>query len=421
MLGTLADNEGITIQATSPDITFAPPPRPSDWSLSETDQSAPTYYESSPWRVPPLVGATLLTAVAIPAAVWLTRRARGHRGAFARELERLERHLEANSKDPAADGGVCEGGLKERAREANRRVRGLSGLIEAGHEADGTCPWVAREQRSSKRLEACSLGLSQTLERMKCALEELRVMVEVQRLLGRLERGVGSSSVGEQRDSSEQGQEWGTSSDEEELDCRRDGGGACGGRNGGAGVTPAVGGKVSRRRRGHWGGSSPGVDGGLSPRLFTRVKALAERSDGGAANQATRCVFRPELKEWSAKLASREREAVDRLKFGLQKWDLPKVDEALAQLRLLELTELAGKFEDKKEDTRSKVWRLKEELKVSREGSCGVLWGLIVPGRCQAESNVFARYFRVLRVKIARIGGASRPFSCVAFVLYGAK
>lgn len=346
--------------------------------------------------------------------VRLTRRSCGHhRGAFARKLERLEGELEANSKDPAADGGVCEGGLEEREHKAGQRVQMLSKLVEDGYEADKTCPWVARNQRSARRLKACSLGLSEKLERMKCALEELEVMVDVQRLLGRLDRGVGSSLlIGEQqRDSSEKGQESGASGGEEELECRSDQGGFLGGRNGGAGVTPVIGGEVSGRHRGHsrgrksrgrksrgrgyWRGSSQGVEGGLPPRLLTRVNALAERSHGGTATQATRCVFRRELKQWHGKLALREQETLDQIRFHLDKWDLRKVNEALAQLRLLECTGLVEGFEAEKKDTRSKVWRLRQELKVSREGyflgRSHLCWAGV-----KRSLMVFARVFRDL-------------------------
>lgn len=102
-----------------------------------------------------------------------------------------------------------------------------------------------------------------------------------------------------------------------------------------------------------------------STRMLTRVNALlAAGKMSKDRRRAQRCVFRLELEECCQALAQREQNTVDRLKAGLRKWDLRMVDRALAELRALELWELAESFEDKREDVRSKRLGLVEELRV---------------------------------------------------------
>lgn len=215
-----------------------------------------------------------------------------------------------------------EGSLSHREGEAERRLAELRKLIADALEADKGCPWEARGN-SSRRLRECHKGLSERIVRVKRAAEELAVMREVQRLLGAIDN--------------------------------TNGGGGC------------------------QGGDELTSDGdlGLGTRLYTRVNALlAKRPSGGdGRSSATRCVYRAELRGMYDALAVKEHEAVDRLRNGLQRWDLDAVDMALAQLRLLELPDLVEYFQGKREYVRSKRWRLRDELKVSRPRMAWV-WGL---------------------------------------------
>lgn len=186
-------------------------------------------------------------------------------------------------------------------------------------------------------------------------------MAEVERLLARLDSGGGGVLDGDGLSTGGNGD--GALEDQSDSDAS----------DSDVGVRDASGSAAQERRR-----KRPA-------RLSTRAAILLSRrsngdsgSDGSSngsssSNTATRyvpgCVFREELKRWCDRLSEKEQDAVDWLKLGLQRWDLEMVDRALAQLRLLELPEIVSEFQKRREDVRSKRWRLQRELKVGENWS----------------------------------------------------
>ena len=341
LLGHQTDNL-VTVQDISPDVVFQRPskPKPAQPPIAEVELSG-----TDPQRHPNVDGGVLscltlsvgVAAVTL-AAAWLARRAYARRGAFASELNLLEADSQTSCVDLALDSRMAEGTLEGREREAERRVSALKELITRVAKANKRCPWEARG-KSSRRLAACSKSLSEGLIKAERAAEELSVMSKIERLLHELNNL----------------REGGVYDEEEPSLCSEDGEGV------GAEETGA---SLGDGHRAHSQGRP------LSARLSTRANALlTTRSAGvnGRAAGAVRCVFRAELKRLCDELAAREQQAVDRLKRGLQRWDLDIVDTAISHLRLLELPDLVKGFRERREDVRGKLWGLREELRV-REG-----------------------------------------------------
>lgn len=303
------------------------------------------------------LGATVGSAV----VMWVARREQARRHAFALTVERLERGLESLPEHLARDPALSEGSLGAREQEALRRLDMLKVLIGEGLEAGRRCPWEARG-RSSRRVRDCSRRLSEKAERMERAVEELRVMAEIEQLLGDLD----SNTAEREGEYDDQADFFGSGDDSDSDDSDREG------KNGGHILGP-------RRGEGAVNDSGATVPPSRRPvRLCIRAKALlakraeddygksgpSAKSSGRGENAPGRCVFRAELRNWCATLSAREQEAKNRLNLGLGRWDLKMVDGALAQLRLMELPDLVQAFRGKRNDVRSKLWRLKEELKV---------------------------------------------------------
>lgn len=350
LLGQHDADGAITVQEISPDVVFEPPPKPEAWLL-DTDRSSVTVASGDTHTLPAMAWRASFSAAVTTAGVsmvlWLARRSRARRRAFALALGRLERDFQLIASDPARDPVLLEGSLREREQQAARRLVVLERLTARGLDAARRCPWEARGE-SSRRLGACSRGLSERTAGVERAAEELRVMGEVERLLGVLDGGGGG----------------GSDSDSEGLSSDDDGLGL--GDNGD--IDGGVGSSAVRPRGVVRSGQMQ------SARLLTRANALLGKrfDDGNGRANNTRCVFRAELKGSCAALAAREQQAADRLKLGLQRWDLNMVDRALAHLRLLELPDLVREFQGKREDVRGKLWRLREELRVRVQRSCFV-------------------------------------------------
>lgn len=330
-----------------PDVVFARPATltaPAVLPENKTGRLSP----STPPQHSPLPLPSPSTSAAIAAAAaglaWLAyRRARKRQHAFDLEVDRLE---EAAAQlwhpDPAAAGypgpalRASDGSTADkREREAKRCLAVLEGLLEEGlnalrrleglvvdrAKASRRCPWDARGMNSG-RLAELRRVLSEALAEAERATEEVRLMLEVERLLYALDNN--------------------STNNNEYV------------------VLPP--------KRDDEGGELP------SERLCTRATLMIgttvragdrQQQAAAAAATTTRCVFPLELKACCKALESREQKAVDELKRGLQKWDLNVVDRALGQLRVLELQELAENFEDQKENVRSKRWGLQETLRVS--------------------------------------------------------
>lgn len=313
--------------------------------------------------------AALAVGALVATAACFSHRSRSRRRTFSRKVLQFsaatERALEEERPAGAPHQGrnnsssifrslssrSC-GSLRDRAKEAQRQLATLHELIADGLDIGKHFPWEAagRGGEESRRLQACVQGLSRRRAKLEQAGEELRVMAEVERLLARLDSGGGGVldgdglSTGGDGDGAPEGQ---SDSDASDSD---------------VGVRGVDGSAAEQRRRRK-----------RPARLSTRAALLlSRRSNGGsdsgddaaAARYVPGCVFREELKRWCDRLSEKEQDAVDWLKLGLQRWDLEMVDRALAQLRLLELPEIVKEFQQKREDVRSKRWRLREELKV---------------------------------------------------------
>lgn len=281
------------------------------------------------------MGAALVAGGAL-VVIRLVVRARHSRREFARELDRLEESSEESSRDPARDQGTAQGTLDQREQEAEGRVTALKDLIADVAKANKRCPWEPRGE-SRRRLIACSNKLSKALTRVEHALEELRIMNEIEGLVGDIDDVERSGPNGE-----------GFSSDDDTV--------------------------VGAYESGPAGESGESNSAQHRARLPTRVKALLSTSSGDDEDDASRCVFKDELKQWCNTLATREKETKDRLKHALGEWNLTMVDIALEQLRLLGLLELVKEFREKREDIRSKQWLLREELKVMGEEGVTIRW-----------------------------------------------
>lgn len=316
-----------------------------------------------------LAGGALLVA----AAKWLGHCSRSRHSSFSRRVLQLSAATERTLAEERSSGGARRrgsssggssnvrslsssscGSLGDRVNEAERQLATLQELIADGVDIDRRFPWHAarREGQESRRLRACARDLSRRLAKVEQATEELRVMAEVERLLARLGGGGGGVLHGDGLPTGGEG-EWAledqSDSDADESDI------------GARGASGSAAQERRRRKR--------------PARLSTRAAVLlSRRSSGGSDgsdsgdNGGTRyvpgCVFREELEAWCQRLSEKEQEAVDWLKLGLQCWNLEKVDGALAQLRVLELPDNVKDFQKRREDVRSKRWRLEKELKV---------------------------------------------------------
>ncbi|CAM9548136.1 unnamed protein product [Ectocarpus sp. 4 AP-2014] len=372
------DHEDIKIEDVPPDFVFPEP----DWLLppttppppAEGEAASPTPEPASSLLNPPSAGLTGGVLAAAATVAWLGRRTLARRRSFLLRLRRLydaadlaleeERSLasarQASSSSSSTSRlrslGSSSGSLRDRAAEAERQRAALQELVEEGLELGRRYPWEAARQRrgggESRRLESYARELSQRLAKVERAAKELGVMAEVEQLLARLAGGGGGV-----RDGGSGGgalDDDGSESDDSDGDR----------------------GAAAWQRRRNRPQCTP-----QRARLSTRAALLLSRrpsgsSDNGGAEGGTttrradsRCVFREELARWCDRLAEKEQEAVDWLKLGLETWDLEMADRALAQLRLLELSEIVQEFEKKREDVRGKRWRLQQELKATKESA----------------------------------------------------
>lgn len=384
------DTPHVKVVEVSPNTVFPEPPKPASWlappATAAPPSSPPTWAASI---LSPFAGLAVGT-VAVGVAFELRRRAR--RRSFAQQLARFSTAAEralGDDKTPTAGerrsgyngrgtlrslGSDSGGSLRARAREAERQLAVLEELIaeglELGRRFSGGGALARRVGEDRRRFQSCARGLSRRRVRVERATKELRVMEEVEQLLERLDTstggaaavgvlGLGDTPMGE-------GGQGGLEDSDSDSDDSSGSDSDARDENGG----------IKRRRRRGVAQHNPRP----AARLATRASLLlSNRSSGnsdsdsesGAAAAAasstqasSRCVFREELRQWCARLAIREQEAVDRLKLGLQNWDLDVVDRALVQLRLLELPEIVKEFKKKREDVRGKRWRLREDLKV---------------------------------------------------------
>lgn len=325
-------------------------------------------------RVP---SAALAGGTFVATAALLAHRSRSRRRTFSREVVQFSAATERALEEERPSGATRQGrhsssssfrslsssscgSLRDRAKEAERQLAALQELIADGLDLGNRFPWEAARQggKESRRLRACAQGLSRRGAKVEQAAEELRVMAEVERLLDRLDSSGGGVLDGD-------GLSTGGDGDgalEDQSDSDSSGGD---GSDSDAGIRGANGSAAEQRWRRR---KRPA-------RLSTRAALLLSRrsnggsdssdsGDGATSRYVPGCVFREELKRWCDRLSEKEQDAVDWLKLGLQRWDLEMVDRALAQLRLLELPEIVKEFRQKREDVRSKRWRLREELKV---------------------------------------------------------
>lgn len=346
----------IIVESIAPDFVFQQPSKPTAWLL-EFEQISDTYLNEdgipkrpTPWRTSAVSYAatsTLVASASIPAAIWVTRRALARRRTFAHELRRLEKSSKFFHPNPARDRRLCQGNLRHRKQEATRQLEMLKSLVAEVVKADKQCPWVAR-RGSSRRLEVCSSKLAEPVVKIKRAIEELSVIIDVERLISNLESCGGRGDGGEDAEGISSEDDSGlTESDCDDADSDERGGGGGGGA----------------ARQPYQPLSKP-----QPARLYTRAKALLEirsNNEGGRAIR-TRCIFPVEMKGCCETLAEREQQATDRVILHLQRWDLEMVDAALKQLCLLELPDRVKGFKKKRDAVRSKLWRLQEELRVRK-------------------------------------------------------
>lgn len=264
----------------------------------------------------------------VAAGAWLWRRARARGRSF---LDRLRRFSDDTERALIEQGSaraealhrsisVSSSSLRDRVKESDRQRAVLKGLITEGLELDKCFRWPAARQIGEERrqFQACTQGLSQRLARVEQEAKELTVMAEIDQLLARL-RSVGGGGV------------------------VFDGNGGLSTRTGGHGT----------------------LDDNTLPARLDLLLNLSDNSssDGGG----TRCVFRNELRRWRDRLVGKEQNAINRLKLGLQSWNLDMVDKALAQLHLLGLPEIVKEFQERREYVSNKRLQLGEDLKVRKE------------------------------------------------------
>lgn len=343
--GLFDADDVILFEHVSADVVFEPPPELAAWLL-ETETSQPRdppvdEGQARAWRPPLLlylaVSATLLTAAGLSLRVLSRRRARVRREKLSLVLGRLESGYKACAGDPARDPEMSQGHPRDRKVKVETQLAFVRGIMAEGL---GTHKNRPRRVRREDVLKPVAEKLSRRLARLERAQNELEVMVEVKRILDRL--------------------------DASDLLCEDQAGG---------GFPPADDGGLGRRR-GECGDSDADDDyndgGGVeqSPRLATRVRALRDAPTAGDNGEARRplCVFHDELDRCCADLEEQELFATDTLKEGLERWDLGKVDGALTKLKLLGRSDLVTKFRANRQEVRTKIERLRNELKVRGRG-----------------------------------------------------
>lgn len=390
----------ILFEHVSADVVFEPPPELAAWLLeTETSQaSSPPVDEpqARAWRPPLLpslaVSATLLTAAGLSLRMRLRKRARAQRANLALALDRLDSVYKACAGDPARDPGMSRGHPRDRKAKVEAQlafVRGVMAIDLAKPETQlafvrgvmaknlgATYQSHPRIVWRDDALKPAAEKLSRRLARLERADNELEIMVEVKRVIDRIDAG--------------------------DLFCEDQAGGRFPrADDGGLG-----------RRRGKGGDSDADDDGDddgggvvQPPRLAKRAKALRDAptvDDSGEARKSL-CVFPEELDQCCADLEEKELFATDTVKEGLEGWDLTKVDGALAKLKLLGRSDLATKFRDNRQQVRTKIERLRNELKVRGGGGRGVrvervlaVWiqqysAYCTPGHCRQSEHVALR------------------------------
>lgn len=389
------DTPNVEVVEVPPNVVFPEPSKPAAWLTPPAAPSPPPWISTLRGWAPsssysllssPFAGGTVAVVSSLVALTLLRERARRRSSSFARELADFSAAATQALATSTITSGDSRGGgygsLQTRAETAERHLEVLKKCVEQGLDLSRRFPGKVfpRRGEDGRKFQACARDLSRRRAKVERARKELRVMEEVEQLLARLDGsggngGEGDSSSGE----GDRGTPEDSDSDSSDSDDGIDGWDRPGGADGRRRRRVRTRDERQRRRR------RPAAAAAGAARLETRVSLLLsnptsrrnsdsvdnESATSGAAagiRAYSRCVFREELRRWSARLKEREQEAVDRLKMGLKNWDLVAVDRALKHLRLLELPEIVKEFQKKREVVRGKRWRLREELKV-RGGS----------------------------------------------------
>ncbi|CAM9146893.1 unnamed protein product [Choristocarpus tenellus] len=307
----LPDSVEMTMILTSPGTVF---------SLSSEDQPTEDVLEAQlpegkagveGWwttdsRSAFLFGVVLPPTLIVLAFWWFLRKARASRSSCALLRQRLEHGLRAELE--SEDASIWEGLVPERKRQVEQRRRYVDDLLDAGYKV-GRCPWEARS-KDLHRLDECIRGLRDRADTLERATEELKLMDQVEGAMY-------------------------------------------------ASASPPDGWREPVATVGSGGEERKEMESDVSPpHLLTKVRVLLSRET---------VVYRNDLEECCKRLEVEESKATDSLRYGLKTWDLGMIDKARWTLQTLGRIDLVVEGRQGREDVRSNLQELQEDLKRAYE------------------------------------------------------